>query len=189
MRNRSAIFRHAATEWRAMRAEFELVLEATYARVERDTNGVMLNATGRREPITAWSLLTGPWSRVAKYGSPELIEWFSEHGRPSVEDFEREWWRARNEGPEPELAPAAGGNPDAIAAAGRKIAAARHLDTMRPIEVRITPEQAVQLGLRPATLCDVEGCDGDRSYTVECQHGTYRVCRRHFHEWTEVHPL
>lgn len=111
MRTRSAIFRHAAAEWRSMRADFALVLEATYAKVERDTNGVMLNRDGKREPITAWSLLTGPWSRVARYGSPELIEWFREHGRPSLEDFEREWWRMRNE-PEPELelGPAPGGN-------------------------------------------------------------------------------
>jgi hypothetical protein len=97
---RSPIFQHAADQYREMRREFEIELEAAYAAAEEGTRGCLLNALGRREPVTAYSLLTGPWSRVEKYGSPELIEWFERVGRPSVLDFEREWLRSRLE-PEP----------------------------------------------------------------------------------------
>lgn len=171
MRTRSAIFREAAAQWRAMRADFELVLESTYAKAERDTNGVMLNRDGRREPITAWSLLTGPWSRVAKYGSPELIEWFGVNGRPSLEDFEREWWRGRNEGPEPELGPAPGGNPDAIAAAGRKI------------------EEARRLADAAVPHCTVVGCWSLATHTIEGpSEAVAEVCASHFTAWHEANP-
>lgn len=100
---RSPIFQHAADMYREMRREFDVVLEAAYAAAEEGTHGSLLNALGRREPVTAFSLLTGPWSRVEKYGSPELIEWFNQVGRPSVLDFEREWLHARWEMPWPLL--------------------------------------------------------------------------------------
>jgi hypothetical protein len=91
----SPIFKAAAEQWRAMRTEFDLVLEAAYRRAEEGAHGSMLNATGRRGGVSAYSLLTGPWSRVEKYGSPELIEHFQKHGRPSLADFEREWMMSR----------------------------------------------------------------------------------------------
>lgn len=100
---RSPIFQHAADMYREMRREFDVVLEAAYAAAEEGTHGSLLNALGRREPVTAFSLLTGPWSRVEKYGSPELLEWFNQVGRPSMLDFEREWLRARWEMPWPLL--------------------------------------------------------------------------------------
>lgn len=98
---RSPIFAHAADLYREMRREFDVVLEAAYAAAEEGTGGSLLNAAGRAAPVDAYSLLMGPWSRVLKYGSPELIEWFQVHGRPSVAEFEREWFHARH-APEPE---------------------------------------------------------------------------------------
>jgi hypothetical protein len=92
MTRRSPIFEHAADMYREMRQEFELVLEAAYANAENGTHGSLLNREGRTKPVDAYSLLTGPWSRVLKYGSEELIEWFLEVGRPSVQQFEREWF-------------------------------------------------------------------------------------------------
>jgi len=50
---------------------------------EAATNGYMLNRTGRRGGIDERSLFTGPESRVRKYASPELIEWFASHPRPT----------------------------------------------------------------------------------------------------------
>lgn len=93
----SAIFRHAALQYRAMRAEFDLVLEAAYAKAEAGTGGAMLNARGRSEGVDAYSLLMGQWRRVELYGSPELIEHFEQHGRPSVSDFETSWMNDRGE--------------------------------------------------------------------------------------------
>lgn len=88
----SPIFTWAADLWREMREEFELSVEAAHAAAEEGTGGAMLNKHGRAEGIDAYSLMTGPWSRVERYGSPELIEWCQTEGRPSVARFEREWF-------------------------------------------------------------------------------------------------
>lgn len=88
----SPIFAYAADQYRQMRREFDDVLEAAYVAAEQGAHGSMLNSAGRSAPIDPYSLLTGPWSRVLKYASPELIEWFEEVGRPSVTEFEREWF-------------------------------------------------------------------------------------------------
>src|SRR5579859_2714121 len=50
---------------------------------EAATNGYMLNRAGQRGGIDERSLFTGPESRVRKYASPELIEWFQSHPRPT----------------------------------------------------------------------------------------------------------
>lgn len=100
---RSPIFQYAADLHREMRQEFELILEAAYAAAEEGAHGSMLNVLGRREGIDPYSLLTGPWSRVAKYASRELEDWFEQKGRPSVSQFEREWFANwQGEIPEPD---------------------------------------------------------------------------------------
>lgn len=93
--SRSAIFAEAARQWREMRGEFGDVLEAAYQAAERATNACMVNAAGVREGVGSWSLMSGPWSRVEKYGSPELLEHFQRVGRPDLEAFEREWIAVR----------------------------------------------------------------------------------------------
>ena len=50
---------------------------------EAATNGYMLSRTGLREGVDERSLFAGPESRVRKYASPELIEWFESHPRPT----------------------------------------------------------------------------------------------------------
>lgn len=50
---------------------------------EAATNGYMLNRAGQRDGIDERSLFAGPESRVRKYASPELIEWFQSHPRPT----------------------------------------------------------------------------------------------------------
>jgi len=50
---------------------------------ESATNGYMLNKAGKRAGIDERSLFTGPESRVIKYASPELRDWFAVHGRPT----------------------------------------------------------------------------------------------------------
>lgn len=56
---------------------------------EAATNGYMLNKAGRAAGIDERTLFTGPRSRVAKYASPELKEWFAYHGRPTREAYMR----------------------------------------------------------------------------------------------------
>ena len=50
---------------------------------ETATNGYMLNQAGRYRGIDERSLFVGPESRVRKYASPELMEWFASHPRPT----------------------------------------------------------------------------------------------------------
>lgn len=39
----------------------------------------------------------GPQNRVACHASEELQRWFALHGRPTVEQFEDQWWSGRSE--------------------------------------------------------------------------------------------
>lgn len=94
----SVIFDHAAGKWAEMRSEFDLVLEAAYAKAEESTNGCLLNRRGRAEGIDPYSILTGPYVRVLAFASPELIEHFEAVGRPSLARFEREWLHSHTEG-------------------------------------------------------------------------------------------
>lgn len=55
---------------------------------EAATNGYMLTPAGKREGIDPWSLFTGPESRARKYASPELREWWDQHGRPTFADWQ-----------------------------------------------------------------------------------------------------
>lgn len=50
---------------------------------ESETNGYMLNKAGKKADIDERTLFTGPEYRVAKYASPELIEFFESHPRPT----------------------------------------------------------------------------------------------------------
>lgn len=90
----SPIFTYAAELYATMRADFELTVEAAYQAAEKQTGGAVLNRQGRAEGIDPYSLMTGPWSRVVKYGAPELVQWAEDFGRPSVTQFEREWFAA-----------------------------------------------------------------------------------------------
>jgi hypothetical protein len=54
---------------------------------ENATNGYMLNKAGKAAGISDRSLFTGPESRVRKYASPELAEYFDAHPRMT----RREW--------------------------------------------------------------------------------------------------
>lgn len=54
---------------------------------EAETKGVMLNKAGLRAGINERDLFTGPESKVEKYASPELIEYFESHPRPTRASF------------------------------------------------------------------------------------------------------
>ena len=54
-----------------------------WLRAEGATNGFMLNKAGQRAGINERTLFNGPESRVKKYASPELIDFFEANGRPT----------------------------------------------------------------------------------------------------------
>lgn len=91
----SPIYAHAADMWAAMRAEFELVLEAAIVEAEVATNGNLINALGRDRGVAPTSLFTGPAARAYRYASEELRDHWQAHGRPSLATFEAEWLDAQ----------------------------------------------------------------------------------------------
>jgi len=58
-----------------------------YLAAEAATNGYMLNRAGLAAGVDEKSLFTGPEARVRKYASRELLDYFSEHGRPTRVSF------------------------------------------------------------------------------------------------------
>jgi hypothetical protein len=91
-RNESAALRNDKTAARADRArrrrqnaeqEYRDEVYRQWLAAEAATNGYMLNPAGRRSGIDERSLFVGPESRVRKYASPELIDWFESHPRPT----------------------------------------------------------------------------------------------------------
>jgi len=69
---RSAFQEHARLSWLA---------------AEDATNGYLLNKAGRAAKIEPSSLFEGPESRARKYASRELLDFWQEHGRLTVDDF------------------------------------------------------------------------------------------------------
>ena len=82
---RTAVERRERARRRRQAAEQEYQDEVyrQWRAAEAATNGYMLNRAGQREGIDERSLFAGPESRVRKYASPELIEWFESHPRPT----------------------------------------------------------------------------------------------------------
>lgn len=77
---------------RAMRArerrqqresEYQDEVYRQWLQAESETNGYMLNKAGKAAGIDERTLFTGPQSRVAKYASRELRDYFDAHPRPT----------------------------------------------------------------------------------------------------------
>jgi hypothetical protein len=58
-----------------------------YDEAEAATNGYMVNAAGRAAGFGEASLFTAPEAQVRKYATPEMLEWFDQHGRPDLAEF------------------------------------------------------------------------------------------------------
>lgn len=68
------------------RASFRDEVMDRYHRAEDATNGYLVNAEGRARAVDPLSLFTGPVARARKYASPELLEWFDQQGRLTLEE-------------------------------------------------------------------------------------------------------
>lgn len=64
-------------------SEYEDEVYRQWLTAEAETNGYMLNKAGKAAGVDERSLFTGPQSRVAKYASRELRDYFDAHGRPT----------------------------------------------------------------------------------------------------------
>jgi hypothetical protein len=67
--------------------EREAIREYSYVSAEAATRGHMLNRRGEALGVDPRSLFTGPAARARKYASPELLEHWQQHGRPTEAMF------------------------------------------------------------------------------------------------------
>lgn len=93
----SMILSDAFAAYQRMREDFELHRRATFARAHADLRGELLSSRGRAAGIDPYDLFIGPQHRVDCYASEELQRWFAQHGRPTVEAFEAQWWNGQAE--------------------------------------------------------------------------------------------
>ena len=91
----SVILSDAFATYQRMREDFELHHRAIFARAHAELRGELLSPRGRAAHIDPYSLFMGPQTRVEAYASEELQQWFAQHGRPTVEQFEAQWWSGR----------------------------------------------------------------------------------------------
>ncbi|HLR95010.1 MAG TPA: hypothetical protein VK053_10820 [Jiangellaceae bacterium] len=91
------ILSDAFDTYQRMREDYELHRRATFARAHSELRGELLSARGRAAGIDPHSLFMGPQTRVEAYASEELLQWFAQHGRPTVEQFEAQWWSGHAE--------------------------------------------------------------------------------------------
>lgn len=61
--------------------------ELAYYAAESATAGHMLNTAGKRAKVNPRSLFTGPEDRARKYASDDLLKFWQDNGRLTVEDF------------------------------------------------------------------------------------------------------
>ncbi len=97
-RHGSAVFATAIAEWRAIRADYELYLQAAFLAAEEATRGKLLNRRGRRAGVDAYTLFMGPAVRAYAYASDELIEHWRTHPRVTFEQFEAQQHQAVRHG-------------------------------------------------------------------------------------------
>lgn len=74
-----------------IRDEFVRYIDSIYLAADADCKGVLLNRLGIAKGIDPYSLFEGPFSRVEKYASEELYQWFAEHGRITYGKFEEDY--------------------------------------------------------------------------------------------------
>ena len=88
----SPIFAAAAAQYHSCRADYGIYLEGVYSQAHEVTNGVLLNARGKRKGVDAFSLFSGSDIRAYAYASEELVEWWLNHPRITFAMYERQWF-------------------------------------------------------------------------------------------------
>lgn len=88
---RSPLVLAALAQRRALRAEFELVVEAAHERAAEACNDRLLNREGMRRGITTYSLFLGPEPRAHRWASEELLEYWRSNRRLTFEAYEQQY--------------------------------------------------------------------------------------------------
>lgn len=70
-----------------VRSAFQDHARQSYLNAEDVTRGVLVNKAGQARGVHGGMLFTGPESRARKWASRELLDYWQEHGRMTVDDF------------------------------------------------------------------------------------------------------
>ena len=87
----SAIFEQAAQQWHTMRSDFLGHVDNEYDKALEACSGVLVNKEGRSQHVDGYALFTGSRRRAEKFASPELLEYWLDNPRLTIEDFELLW--------------------------------------------------------------------------------------------------
>lgn len=87
----SSIFQEAARQWHQMKSDYLGYIDAEYDKALEACAGVLVNKAGREQHVDGYNLFTGTQGRADKYASPELLEYWMDHPRLSLMDFELQW--------------------------------------------------------------------------------------------------
>jgi hypothetical protein len=93
----SAIFTKAAQDWAAMNYEYLRHVDYQYLAAVEATNGVLVNQEGKVDRIDGFSLFRGTESRAKRYASEELLEFWEQHPRLTLREYEDQWTQGRLE--------------------------------------------------------------------------------------------
>lgn len=88
---RSPLVLAALEQRKALRAEFELVIEAAHERAAEACNDRLLNRDAMRRGVTTYSLFVGPVTRAHRWASEELLEYWRTNRRLTFEDYEQQY--------------------------------------------------------------------------------------------------
>lgn len=95
-RHRSAIFEQAAAMWAAMKADFDLELEAHISAAESATCGYLLAPEARAAGVDIYRLFTANRTAAAAWATEELRDFWAAHPRPTLAAFERAWFEGQS---------------------------------------------------------------------------------------------
>jgi len=80
----------------ALRRMYKEHVHNQWLQAEEDTNGVLLNRAGVQAGISPLVLWGASLDRARKYSSPELAQWWADHGgRSTYDDFRAQWLGGR----------------------------------------------------------------------------------------------
>lgn len=88
----SVIFAAAARQWKEMRRDYQDYLEAQMRMAQEELGLYLLR---RGSEASTESVFTGSVAHAEAHASPELLDWWADHGRMTVEEFERQWFEER----------------------------------------------------------------------------------------------
>lgn len=91
----SAIFAQAAATWSAMKADFDLALEAHVDAAERATRGNLLSPAGIAAGVSLAQLFAANRVSADRWASEELREFWASRPRPTLAAFEQDWFAGR----------------------------------------------------------------------------------------------